>query len=87
MKLLRRNALGIVLVILLFLFIIGPMLSVFLWAFAEQWRYPSLLPTAWGLKFWSQTFQRADIAKALPLSLFLSLVVTVLSAVICLPAA
>jgi putative spermidine/putrescine transport system permease protein len=83
----RRNLTGIILVMALFLFIIGPMVSVFLWAFAEQWRYPSLLPTEWGFKFWSQTFQRADIAKALPLSLFLSLVVTLLSAVICLPAA
>lgn len=84
---LRRNLPGILLVGLLFLFIIGPMLSVFLWAFAEQWRYPSLLPTQWGFKFWEQTFQRADIAKALPLSLVLSLVVTLLSALICLPAA
>jgi putative spermidine/putrescine transport system permease protein len=87
MKSLRQNVSGIVLVIALFLFIIGPMLSVFLWAFAEQWRYPSLLPTQWGFKFWGQTFQRADIAEALPLSLVLSLVVTLLSALICLPAA
>jgi putative spermidine/putrescine transport system permease protein len=87
MKSLRQNVTGIVLVIVLFLFIIGPMLSVFIWAFAEQWRYPSLLPTQWGFKFWGQTFQRADIAEALPLSLVLSLVVTLLSAVICLPAA
>jgi putative spermidine/putrescine transport system permease protein len=87
MKSLRQNVTGIVLVIALFLFIIGPMLSVFLWAFAEQWRYPSLLPTQWGFKFWGQTFQRADIAEALPLSLVLSLVVTLLSALICLPAA
>lgn len=87
MKFVRQNLTGIVLIVALFLFIIGPMFSVFLWAFAEQWRYPSLLPTQWGFKFWEQTFQRADIAKALPLSLILSLVVTLLSAVICLPAA
>ncbi len=63
------------------------MLSVVLWAFAEKWRYPSLVPTEWGFKYWSETFKRADILEALPLTLLLSLVVTLLSALICLPAA
>ncbi len=84
---LGKDPFGIFIFIALFLFIIGPMISVILWAFSVQWRYPSLLPTQWGLKFWSQTFKRADILQALPLSLFLSLIVTLISAVICLPAA
>jgi putative spermidine/putrescine transport system permease protein len=63
------------------------MLSVALWAFAERWRYPALLPTQWGLSYWAETFSRADILSALPVSLALSLTVTLLSAVICLPAA
>lgn len=83
----RRQGVGIVLLVGLFLFIIAPMISVFLWAFAEQWRYPSLLPTQWGFRFWEQTFQRADVLRALPLSLLIASLVTLLSAVICLPAA
>lgn len=84
---LRKNGLGLLLVVGLFLFIIAPMISVFLWAFAEQWRYPSLIPTQWGLRFWGQTFSRADISRALPLSLFITSLVTLISAIICLPAA
>jgi putative spermidine/putrescine transport system permease protein len=84
---LKVHGSGIVLFTLLLLFIIGPMISVFLWAFAEQWRYPSLIPTQWGIRFWSQTFRRADILSALPLTLFISAMVTLLSALICLPAA
>lgn len=83
----RGNAFGIVLTLLLLLFIIGPMVSVFLWAFAEQWRYPSMLPTKWGLRFWGQAFSRADVLTALPLSLMITSVVTLISAVLCLPAA
>ena len=86
-KTFRREGIGVILVILLFIIIIGPMLSVILWAFAVQWRYPSLIPTLWGFKFWSQTLARADIKSALPLSIGLATIVTGLSAVICLPAA
>jgi len=67
--------------------ILGPISTVFLWAFALKWRYPSLLPTEWGLDYWQSTLTRADIARALPLSLGLSAVVTAISALICFPAA
>lgn len=78
---------GAALVVALALLIVGPMVSVALWAFAERWRYPSLIPTQWGLKYWVDTFRRADIVEALPLSIGLAAVVTLLSALICLPAA
>jgi putative spermidine/putrescine transport system permease protein len=82
-----RELFGIVALIFLVIVIIGPISTVFLWAFAERWQYPSLIPTEWGFSYWRETLQRADIIKALPLTIILSLVVTGLSAVICLPAA
>ena len=87
MRVVWQNMPGLILLALLAIVVIGPMVSVILWAFAETWWYPSLLPTSWGLKYWSDTLARADIRSALPLSIGLSAVVTVLSAVICLPAA
>ena len=78
---------GYLILILLVLFIVAPMVSVVLWAFAEQWRYPSLLPTQWGFRFWEATLSRADVLRALPLSLGIASLVTFLSAAICLPAA
>jgi putative spermidine/putrescine transport system permease protein len=71
----------------LVLFIAAPLIGVLIWAFAEQWRAPALLPTAWGLKFWHALLARADVQSALPLSLILAAIVTALSAVLCLPAA
>ncbi len=85
-KFLRREGFGLVMLVLLSIIIIGPLIGVILWAFTEVWRYPSLLPTQWGLSYWSDTLSRADIRSALPLSIMLATVVTSLSAVICLPA-
>ncbi len=82
----RRGAVGVILVLALVIVIIGPLATVVLWAFAEQWRYPSLLPTQWGLSYWEETLARADVSTAIPLSIGLALVVTLLSAVVCLPA-
>jgi putative spermidine/putrescine transport system permease protein len=82
----RREGFGVVALVLLVGTIIGPISSVFLWAFAIQWRYPSLVPTQWGLKYWNDTLHRADVLQALPISIVLAVVVTVISAVICLPA-
>lgn len=87
LRVLRRESFGLVALLLLIVGILGPISTVFLWAFTERWRYPSLLPTEWGIKYWAQTLSRADIGSALPLSIMLSLVVTGLSALICLPAA
>lgn len=82
----RRDGFGIIALVVLALVILGPLYSVVLWAFAERWQYPSLIPTQFGLSFWEQTFARADIQRALPFSIVLASVVTLLSAVICLPA-
>ena len=84
---LQLEAFGVVALIGLIIFILGPISSVFLWAFAIKWRYPSLVPTEWGFKYWGETLARADILQALPLSFGLSIAVTLLSAIICLPAA
>lgn len=85
-RFLRREGLGILALVFLIISIVGPISTVFFWSFAEQWRYPSLIPSEWGLRFWAETLSRADIRRALPTSIVLSLVVTALSAMICLPA-
>lgn len=86
LKQVQRELLSGVLLVVMFIVIVGPMLSVIFWAFAEQWRYPSLVPTKWGLSYWEETLTRSDVTTALPLSIGLATVVTLLAAVICLPA-
>jgi putative spermidine/putrescine transport system permease protein len=87
LKALRSEVFSLALVVALFIIIIGPMLTVVLWAFADRWRYPSLVPTQWGMTFWEDTLSRADVTAAFPLSIALAVTVTFLSALVCLPAA
>jgi len=81
------NVFGIFILICLGIYVIMPIATVFLWGFAERWYYPSLLPSEWGLRYWHTTLGRNDVLSALQLSLMLSVTVTLLSALICLPAA
>ena len=78
---------GIFFATLLTIVIVGPLLVVGTWAFTEVWRFPNVIPQQFGFRFWGQTLGRADVWNALMLSLRLTTVVTLLSAVICLPAA
>src|SRR5579864_1009422 len=87
LRLLYRNGFGVFLMVALILFIIGPMLSVVLWAFAVRWQYPSLIPTVFGFRFWTETFRRADIVAAIPQSVLITVIATALSALVSLPAA
>ncbi|MBY5583982.1 ABC transporter permease [Rhizobium leguminosarum] len=84
---LRFDWIGLLFACLLTLFIALPLVVVGTWAFTEVWRYPSVIPQQFGLRFWGQTLARPDVWDALFLSLRLTTTVTILSAVICLPAA
>ncbi|MBY5564577.1 ABC transporter permease [Rhizobium leguminosarum] len=84
---LRFDWIGLLFACLLTLFIALPLIVVGTWAFTEVWRYPSVIPQQFGLRFWGQTLARGDVWDALFLSLRLTTTVTILSAVICLPAA
>ena len=78
---------GVFFAVALTLVIVFPLVVVGTWAFANVWRYPSVIPQEFGLRYWGMTLARADVWSSISISLLLSTVVTVLSAVICLPAA
>lgn len=78
---------GIVFAAVLTLVIVFPLLVVGTWAFTNVWRYPSVIPQEFGLRFWNQTLARADVWGSITMSLTLATTVTALSAMICLPAA
>lgn len=69
------------------LMMFGPILTVIVWAFAVKWRYPSLLPTEWGLKYWNVMLHRSTVIEPLLTSIALTSIATTLAAVICWPAA
>ncbi len=78
---------GIAFAVALSLVIIFPLIVVATWAFANVWRYPSIIPQQFGLRYWGDTLARPDVWQAITTSIELSVVVTAISAIICLPAA
>src|SRR3954453_1889908 len=82
-----RRAFGLILVLGLSGFLLLPLATLLLWAFADEWRYPSLVPQSFSLRWWEWVFTNGDVGSAVRYSFMTAPVVTVLAAVICLPAA
>lgn len=69
------------------IFILGPLLSMGMWAFAGAWYYPNLAPQQWSFKWWTWVFTHTNMADAIKLSLEAATLATVASACLCVPAA
>ncbi|HVC34370.1 MAG TPA: carbohydrate ABC transporter permease [Chloroflexota bacterium] len=82
-----RRALGVILVLALGAFLLFPLATLVIWAFADVWRYPNVLPQSFSFRWWQWVFANGDVGKAVFYSVTTAPVVTVLSALICLPAA
>jgi putative spermidine/putrescine transport system permease protein len=79
--------LGALLVLLLLLFMVGPLVWLSIRAFSGLWEFPRLLPNHWTLQWWRSVFDDKNLAHSIRLSFEFAPVVTIFSAVICLPAA
>ena len=82
-----RRLLGVILVLALGAFLLMPLLTMVLWAFANKWQYPGLIPQSFSVKWWVWVFENGDVGKAMVYSFTTAPVVTLVSALICLPAA
>jgi len=81
------HALGVVFVVALLVFMVGPIIWIALRAFSDVWPYPRLLPSDWTLKWWHSVFADKSLGRSIKLSFEFAPVVTAVSAAICLPAA
>ncbi len=73
--------------IVIIVFILGPLVWLGVRAFSGSWVYPDLLPQTWTLRWWGEVFDTPGLTKSIWLSLSISPVVTLVSMLICLPAA
>lgn len=74
-------------VVLMTVFILGPVLWLGMHAFADTWTYPNLLPSSWTTRWWQVVFSDSALAVAVQNSLFFAPITVLISACICLPAA
>lgn len=82
-----RLIIFVIFLVLFTLFVLGPIVWLAIHAFSGQWTYPDLLPKQWTLKWWHTVFSDPTLLSSMQLSVELALVVTAVSAVVCLPAA
>ena len=79
--------LGIALVVALLLFMVGPLVWLMLRAFSGLWQFPQFLPSHWTLQWWRSVFDDKTLGRSIRLSFEFAIVVTILSSIICVPAA
>ncbi|MEO7235986.1 MAG: ABC transporter permease [Lapillicoccus sp.] len=87
----RSRLLGRVLstlfVLVMGMFILGPLGWLGIRAFATSWTYPNLLPDGWTLQWWQSVFADPNLKSSVVLSFQFALTTMIVSAVLCLPAA
>ena len=87
----RRAPLGKVLsglfMLVLAVFILGPLGWLGIRAFATNWTYPNLMPDGWTLSWWQTVFDDPNLKSSVVLSFEFAFVTMFVSAVLCLPAA
>jgi putative spermidine/putrescine transport system permease protein len=69
------------------LFILAPLVTLAIGAFAWNWFYPSALPSRWSLAWWSRILTTSGLLRSIELSVIFAVVATAISALVCLPAA
>jgi len=87
-------SLEIVFLVVVFLVIIWPMTSLFIWSVAETWYWPNALPQEIGMDYWQQALGlktslaigAVSIVPAFFLSLTIAIIVVVMSMIIAIPA-
>jgi putative spermidine/putrescine transport system permease protein len=84
---LALRTVGVVLVVTLLVFMVGPIVWLALRAFSDVWPYPRFLPSDWTLKWWHSVVADKSLGHTIKLSFEFAPVVTAVSAAICLPAA
>jgi len=69
------------------LFFYGPMVNMFMLAFANKYDAPSVFPQVWGLKYWKFVFSQENLVSSIGQSFLIAFITMVASMLICIPAA
>ncbi len=69
------------------LFFYLPLMNLFMLAFANKYEAPSAIPQEFGFKWWEFVFSQSSLLSSIVTSFVVAAVVTVVSALICIPAA
>ena len=83
----RRKFTEFLILIAFVAFFYGPLLHMFMLAFANKYEVPHVLPKELGFKWWEYVFKQRSLVSSISLSFSIAFITTALSMFICLPAA
>lgn len=72
---------------LFILFFYGTLMNTLMLAFAEQYQVPHVIPTKFGFQWWQYILSQDNLLQSIFSSFLIALFTTILSMIICLPAA
>jgi putative spermidine/putrescine transport system permease protein len=81
-----RRTVGAACLVAVAAFILGPLLTLLLWAVAGTWLFPALLPQ-FSLTWWHELLSFQNVISSIQMSALTAPTATALSALICIPAA
>ena len=69
------------------LFFYGPLVNNLMIAFANIYRYPNVIPQEFGFEWWNFVLSQENLVSSIGTSLIVATITTIVSLIICLPAA
>lgn len=83
----KKRAGGILILLLFMMFFYGPLLYMFMLAFADAYNFPSIVPTEFGFTWWEYVLDQPNVITSVINSFLFAFSSTFLALVICIPAA
>jgi len=83
----RKKFFEYILLVTFLMFFYGPLLHMFMLAFANKYEMPAVLPQSFGFQWWKYVLSQPTLVSSISLSFFIATITTVLAMIICLPAA
>ncbi|MFO7153787.1 MAG: ABC transporter permease subunit [Caldicoprobacter oshimai] len=83
----RKKITELIILCVFIVFFYGPLIHLFILAFADKYEYPWVLPREFGIRWWEYVFKQKSLVSSMFLSFTFAFLSTAISMVICLPAA
>lgn len=83
----KKNFFEFVFLSVFILFFYMPILNLFMLAFSNRYEAPAVFPQEWGLKWWRFVLGQPSLVSSITLSLTFAFITTLISLMICIPAA
>lgn len=83
----KKSFFEFILMVIFLFFFYGPLLNAGMLAFANKYQYPAIVPQKWGIQWWTYILGRDNLVQSIFNSFVIAILVTLVSLIICIPAA